>query len=71
MEAIVQIKRDGKWFVATDLVTYVADQGLTREEAIQNLQTGLREHYKTLFHIAQKKQSHVIIKDLKIPQFAK
>ena len=67
MEAIVQVKHEGKWFVATDLVTYVADQGKTEDEAIKNLETALKEHYKTLAEISQKKGMH-IIRDLKIAQ---
>ena len=37
MKTIIQIYKEDKYFVAADLVTNVADQGLTEEEAIRNL----------------------------------
>jgi len=46
MKAIVQVHKEGKYFVAEDLVTQVADQGLTKEEAIANLKKGLAERYR-------------------------
>ena len=44
--------REGKYYVATDLVTNVADQGLTEKEAIQRLKKGLEEHYQILMKMA-------------------
>jgi len=52
MKAVVQVKKEGKWYVATDLVTHVADQGNTRHEALQNLSKGLREHHGLLLELA-------------------
>ena len=37
---------EGKYYVAVDLVTNVADQGLTEKEAVNNLQKGLIGHYR-------------------------
>ncbi len=54
MKTIIQIHKEGKYFVAIDLVTNVADQGLTEEEAIKNLKKGLEEHYQTLMELAPK-----------------
>jgi len=54
MKTLIQIHRDGKYFVATDLITNVADQGLTESEAISNLKKGLEEHYQILLELAPK-----------------
>ena len=48
MEAIIQISRDGKYFVAEDIVSGVADQGSTEQEALNNLQKALEERYHIL-----------------------
>lgn len=48
MKTIIQIHKEGKYFVAEDLVTQVADQGLTEEEAVANLKKGLEERYRIL-----------------------
>jgi len=61
MKAVVQVKKDGKWYVATDLVTHVADQGRTREEAIRNLTKGLREHYEILLEMAPRKRDTRVV----------
>lgn len=54
MKNIIQIHREGKLFVAIDLITNVADQGSTEEEAISNLKKGLEEHYQVLLELAPK-----------------
>jgi hypothetical protein len=36
MKTLIEIHREGKNFVAIDLLTNVADQGLTEHEALQN-----------------------------------
>jgi len=61
MKAVVQVKKDGEWYVATDLVTHVADQGRTREEAIRNLTKGLREHYEILLEMAPRKRDTRVV----------
>ena len=33
MKTIIQLHKEGKYFIATDLITNVADQGLTEAEA--------------------------------------
>ena len=48
MKVIVEVKREGKWYVATDLVTQITDQGRTRQEALDNLIEGLRERHELL-----------------------
>ena len=54
MKTIIQIHKEGKYFVASDLITNVADQGLTEEEALANLKKGLEEHYQILMELAPK-----------------
>jgi len=40
--------------VAVDLVTNVADQGLTEAEAVSNLKKGLEEQYQIRMELAPK-----------------
>jgi predicted RNase H-like HicB family nuclease len=48
MKTIIQTHKEDKYYVAVDLVTNVADQGLTEDEAVNNLKKGLEEHYEIL-----------------------
>jgi len=61
MKAVVQVQKEGEWYVATDLVTHVADQGKTREEAVRNLTKGLREHYEVLLELAPRKKGTRVV----------
>ncbi len=54
LKAVITVQKDGKFVVATDLVTNVADQGSTEEEAIARLKQGLEEHYQILMELAPK-----------------
>ena len=54
MKTLIQIHKEEKYFVAIDLITNVADQGLTESEAISNLKKGLEEHYQVLLELAPK-----------------
>ncbi len=54
MRTIIQIHKEDKYFVAVDLITNVADQGLTEEDAVANLKKGLEEHYQILMELAPK-----------------
>ncbi len=54
MKTLIQIYKEGKYFVAIDLITNVADQGLTESEAVSNLKKGLLEHYQVLLELAPK-----------------
>ena len=57
MKAIIQIQKEGKYYTATDIITNVADQGLTRDEAISNLKEGLELYYEGIIeHISKKKE---------------
>ena len=51
METIIQVHQEGKFFIAVDLVTNVADQGLTEAEAVKNLKKGLEGHYRSLLEL--------------------
>jgi len=54
MKTLIKIHKDGKYFVAIDLITNVGDQGLTESEAVSNLKKGLEEHYQVLLELAPK-----------------
>jgi hypothetical protein len=57
MKAIIQIQKEGKYYIATDIITNVADQGLTRDEAISNLKEGLELYYEGIIeHIPKKNE---------------
>lgn len=51
---MISVRKEGKFYVATDLVTNVADQGATEEEAVKRLKKGLEEHYQILMKMAPK-----------------
>ncbi len=51
MKTLIEVHREGKYFVAIDLLTNVADQGLTEQEALQNLKKGLEEHYQLMIEL--------------------
>ncbi len=51
---MISVRKEGKFFVATDPVTNVADQGATEEEAVERLKKGLEEHYEILMQKAPK-----------------
>ena len=54
MKTIIQIHKEGKYFIAAYLVTNVADQGLTEEEALANLKKGLEKNWDQSQFGAQK-----------------
>jgi len=60
MRTIIQIHKEDKYFVAADLITNVADQGLTEEEAVANLKKGLEEHYPILMELAPKDRKETV-----------
>src|SRR5512147_1775660 len=51
MHTFIDIHREGKFVVATDLLTNIADQGLSETEARENLKRGLEEHYRLLVEL--------------------
>ena len=51
MKTLIEVHKEGKYFVAVDLITNVADQGLSEQEAVQNLKLGLEEHYQLLIEL--------------------
>jgi hypothetical protein len=51
MKTLIEVHREGNYFVADDLLTNVADEGLSEDEAVQNLGKGLREHYQLLIGV--------------------
>jgi predicted RNase H-like HicB family nuclease len=51
MKTLVEIHKEGNYVVAIDLLSNVADQGLTEKEALSNLTRGLEEHYRLLIEL--------------------
>jgi predicted RNase H-like HicB family nuclease len=51
MKTLIEVHKEGKYFVAVDLLTNVADQGSSEEEAVRNLKKGLEEHYQLLIEL--------------------
>ena len=70
MKTIIQIHKEGKYFVASDLITNVADQGLTEEEALANLKKGLEEHYQIFMELAPK-DNKISFLDIEVEKYAK
>jgi predicted RNase H-like HicB family nuclease len=61
MKTIIQVHREGKWFIAADLVTNIAHQGSTEDEAVQNLTKELQDHYRLLIESAPKDKKIAIV----------
>ncbi len=51
MKILAEIYREGRFFIARDLQTKIADQGLTEDEAVRNLKQGLADHYRLLIEM--------------------
>ena len=54
MKTIIQVYKVNDIYVAIDLMTNVADQGKTEDEAVVNLKKGLEEHYQILMELSPK-----------------
>jgi predicted RNase H-like HicB family nuclease len=70
MDALIWVRKEGKWYVAEDLVTNVADQGTTERAAVRNLKKGLESHYRTLVELAPKSYKTAFLK-LEVEKHAK
>lgn len=70
MKTIIQIHKEGKYFVAADLITSVVDQGLTEQEALSNLKKGLEEHYQILMELAPK-DNKISFLDIGVEKYVK
>jgi predicted RNase H-like HicB family nuclease len=70
LKTIIQVHEEGKYFVAVDLATNVADQGLTEEKAISNLRKGLEEHYEILMELSPKGRK-ISFLDIEVEKYAK
>lgn len=51
MRTLIDLHKEGKYYVAMDLLSNVADQGLSENEALENLKRGLEEHYRLLIEL--------------------
>ena len=63
MKTLIEVHREGKYFIAIDLLTNVADQGLTEQEALQNLKKGLEEHYQLLIELTPRDHKYKSVLD--------
>ena len=70
MKAVIAVRKEGKFYVATDLVTNVADQGSTEDEAIANLKKGLEEHYQILMEMAPRGSKTSVI-EIEVEKYVK
>jgi predicted RNase H-like HicB family nuclease len=70
LKALISVEKEGKYYVATDLVTNVADQGLTEDEAISRLKKGLEEHYQILMGLAPKTSKKSFI-EIEVEKYVK
>lgn len=61
MKTVIEVKREGRWFVATDLLTQVADQGATKAAAIASLKKALEERHELLLLLAPKHRSMQVV----------
>lgn len=61
MKTVIDVKKDGRWFVATDLLTQVADQGPTRAAAIAGVKKALRERHEVLLRLVSKHPSMQVV----------
>ena len=70
MQTLIEVHREGKYFVAIDLLTNVADQGLSESEAVQNLKKGLEEHYQILIELTPRDRKLTYL-DIDVDNFVK
>ena len=70
LKALISVEKEGKYYVATDLVTNVADQGLTEDESIARLKKGLEEHYQILMGLAPKTSKKSFI-EIEVEKYVK
>ena len=70
MKTIIQVHKEGKFYVAVDLITNVADQGTTEKQALENLKKGLEEHYKILMEFAPKDRKLSFL-DIEVEKYVK
>ena len=70
MKIIIQVHKEGKFYVATDLITNVADQGITEKEALRNLKKGLEEHYQILMELSPKDRKLSFL-DIEVEKYVK
>jgi len=70
MKTIIQTHKEDKYYVAVDLITNVADQGLTKKEAVNNLKIGLEEHYMILMELVPKYKK-ISFLDIEVEKYVK
>ncbi|MBM3309802.1 MAG: hypothetical protein FJY77_06045 [Candidatus Altiarchaeales archaeon] len=71
MKTVIQVHKEGKYYVAVDLLTNVADQGLTEKSAVKNLKKGLEGHYRVLLELAAKQKHKTSFLDIGVERYVK
>ncbi|MFA5346717.1 MAG: hypothetical protein WC294_01145 [Methanoregula sp.] len=51
MKTLIEIYREGRFFIAKDHLTKIGDQGLTESEAVRNLKKGIEDHFQLLIEM--------------------
>lgn len=59
---VVETHREGKWFVATDLITNVSDYGSTAEEAVERLKEGIQARYISILERQKSSENLIEVK---------
>lgn len=62
MKTLNDVHREGKFFVAVDLLSTLADQGFTEEEALKNLRRGIEEHYELRIELTPRDHALMYLK---------
>ena len=70
MKTLIEVHQEGKFFVAVDLLTNVADQGVSEEEAVSNLKKGLEEHYQLLIELTPRDHKRTYL-DIEVDNLVK
>ena len=62
MKTLIDVHREGKYFVAVDLLSSLADQGLSKEEALKNLKRGIEEQYELRIELTPRDHTLMYLK---------
>jgi len=61
VKAIINVRKEGPWYVAMDLLTTVSGQGSSEKEAIDVLLEGLKERYRGLNILIKKQKGTKVV----------
>jgi len=60
--AVVETHKEGKWYVATDLITNVSDYGNTEKEALDRLKDGIQARYISILERQKESENLIEVK---------